>query len=147
MNIRLCTKEELPLIVAMSEDFAAEGCCNGIIADTVEDLAAYDELYVAEEDGKLMGYAYGKAETANRKRWFILPGNKNFYVEIIYVKPEYRCLGLGRKLYQKLEDRARELGCNTVEVIAVSKSYQKLLHLYIDELGMEFFSAHLMKKL
>ena len=147
MNIRLCTKEELPLVTAMSEDFAAEGCCNGIVADTVEDLAVFDEIYVAEEDGKLMGYAYGKAETVKRKRWFIFPGSKNFYVEIIYVKPEYRNLGLGWNLYQKLEDRARELGCQTVEVIAVSKSYQKLLHFYIDELGMEFFSAHLMKKL
>lgn len=147
MNIRLCTREELPLVAAMSENFAAEGCCNGIVADTVEDLAIFDEIYVAEEDGKLLGYAYGKAETVKRKRWFIFPGNKNFYVEIIYVKPEYRSLGLGRNLYQKLEDRARELGCQTVEVIAVSKSYQKLLHFYIDELGMDFFSAHLMKKL
>lgn len=146
MTIRLCTKEELPQIAAMSEDFAAEGCCNGINAETVEELSAY-ELYVAEEDGKLLGYAYGTAETAGRKRWFILPDHKNFYVEIIYVKPEYRSMGLGRKLYQKLEDRARELGCETMEVIAVSKSYTKLLHLYVDELGLEFFNAHLMKKL
>ena len=146
MMIRLCTKEELPQIAAMSEDFAAEGCCNGIVPETVEELSSY-ELYVAEENGKLLGYAYGTAETASRKRWFILPGHKNYYVEIIYVKPEYRSLGLGRKLYQKLEDRARELGCETVEVIAVSKSYKKLLHLYIEELGLEFFSAHLMKKL
>ncbi|MBE6899031.1 MAG: GNAT family N-acetyltransferase, partial [Ruminococcaceae bacterium] len=116
MIIRLCTKDELPLIAAMSEDFAAEGCCNGINPETVEELAAY-ELYVAEEEGKLLGYAYGTAETASRKRFFILPGHKNYYVEIIYVKPEYRSRGLGRQLYQKLEDRAKELGCETVEVI------------------------------
>ena len=146
MIIRLSTKEELPFIAAMSQDFADEGCCNGINAETVDELSAY-ELYVAEDDGKLVGYAYGAAETASRKRFFILPGHKNFYVEIIYVKPEYRSLGLGRKLYQKLEDRARELGCETVEVIAVSKNYKKLLHLYIEELGLEFFNAHLMKKL
>ena len=143
---RLCTKDELQLIAAMSEDFAAEGCCNGINPETVEELAAY-ELYVAEEEGKLLGYAYGTAETASRKRFFILPGHKNYYVEIIYVKPEYRSRGLGRQLYQKLEDRAKELGCETVEVIAVSKDYKKLLHLYIEELGLEFFNAHLMKKL
>ena len=69
------------------------------------------------------------------------------YLEGIYVKPECRSLGIGRQLYLKLENRAREFGCETVEVIAVSKSYHKLLHLYIDELGLEFFTAHLMKKL
>lgn len=37
MIIRLCTKDELPLIAAMSEDFAAEGCCNGINPETVSD--------------------------------------------------------------------------------------------------------------
>ena len=95
----------------------------------------------------LLGFAYGKAEEAKRKRWFILPGTKNYYIESIYVKQEYRSLGLGRQLYLKLEERAKELGCETLEVIAVSKSYHKLLHLYIDELGMEFFTAHLMKKL
>lgn len=146
MNIRLCTKEELPLILKMSEDFATEGCCNGIVPDTMDDLLE-NEIYVAEEAGEILGYAYGSAETASRKRWFILPGTKNFYVEVIYVKPEHRSREVGRKLYKRLENRAKELGCGTMEVIAVSKSYQKLLHFYIDELGLEFFTAHLMKKI
>lgn len=146
MEIRLCKKEELPLVLEMSNDFLAENCCNGLVPDTLEELSKY-EIYLAVRDGEILGYAYGQAATASRDRGPVRAGEMTYSVEIIYCRPACRSMGVGRLLFQRLEDRARELGCASLQLAAVSKSWQKLLHFYIDELGMEFWSAVLLKKL
>lgn len=146
MEIRLCKSNELSLVLSMSGDFLAENCCNGLVPDTLEELEKY-EIYLALQNGEVVGYAYGQAETATRNRGPVKAGERSFSIEIIYIKPAFRSMGVGRLLFQALESQAKELGCTSLQLAAVSKSWQKLLHFYIDELGMEFWSAILLKKL
>lgn len=84
-----------------------------------------------------IGYAYG-----NKKQ-----KEKYYYVEEIYVQPKFRSLGCGAKLFMKLKEEAEEMGCSSLRLNAVSKDYKRLLHFYIDEMGMEFWSAFLTMKL
>lgn len=146
MEIRLCRPDELPIVLAMSGDFLAENCCNGLVPDTLEELSQYD-IYLASQDDQVVGYAYGQTETATRNRGPVKAGERSFSIEIIYIKPAFRNMGVGRLLFQALESQARESDCTSLQLAAVSKSWQKLLHFYIDELGMEFWSAILLKKL
>lgn len=146
MIIRLCTREELPLVLAMSDALVAEGCCNGMVRDTIEYLEKYD-IYIAFEGETAVGYAYGQADTAQKSRGQTQKGERYFDVEEIYVRPEYRSAGYGRALFAALEAHARAQGCESVQLAAVAKDYGRLLHFYVDELGMEFWNAFLTKRL
>lgn len=146
MTIRLCTREELPLVLAMSDAFVAEGCCNGMVPDTLSELEKY-EIYIALDGETPVGYAYGQAETAQRTRGQTQKDERYFEVEQIYVCPQYRAAGCGRALFETLENHARALGCQSMQLAAVSKDYKRLLHFYVDLLGMEFWNAFLTKRL
>lgn len=146
MTIRLCTREELPLVLTMSDAFVAEGCCNGMVPDTLSELEKY-EIYIALDGETPVGYAYGQAETAQRTRGQTQKDERCFDVEQIYVCPQYRAAGCGRALFETLENHARALGCQSMQLAAVSKDYKRLLHFYVDLLGMEFWNAFLTKRL
>ena len=65
----------------------------------------------------------------------------------MYIKKPYRNRGMGKKLFEQLEDYAKHNDCSNIQVIAVSKSYEKLLKFYIINLGFDFLYAHLIKKI
>lgn len=146
MTIRLCTREELPRVLEMSDAFVAEGCCNGMVRDDLEYLEKYD-IFIALDGEAAVGYAYGQADTAEKTRGNTRRGERYFDVEEIYVRPAYRSTGCGRALFEALETHARTLGCESVQLVAVAKDYGRLLHFYVDLLGMEFWNAFLTKRL
>ena len=61
-----------------------------------------NEFYVAEENGDVVGFG-----TLNQERGEI---------EAVYVLPEVVRCGIGMKILQKLEERARELGVKSLGV-------------------------------
>ena len=146
MEIRLCTAEELPLVLEMSDAFVAENCCNGMVRDDLEYLKKY-EIFIAWEGETPIGYAYGAADTAEKKAGQTQRGERYFDIEEIYVRPAYRSTGCGKALFAALEAQAREKGCLSIQLVAVAKEYTRLLHFYIDLLGMEFWNAILTKRL
>lgn len=146
MEIRICMPEELPLVLEMSDAFVAENCCNGMVRDDLEYLQKY-EIHIAFEGETAIGYAYGAPATAERTQGQTQKGERYFDVEEIYVRPEYRSTGCGKALFAALEARARELGCESMQLVAVAKDYARLLHFYVDLLGMEFWNAFLTKRL
>ena len=72
-------------------------------------------------------------------------GTAYFEIEELYILPQYRCMGLGKLLFQHVE----KIVSNEVEYIMLStatKNWKAILHFYIEELGMEFWSARLYKR-
>ena len=74
-------------------------------------------------------------------------GQKSFYIEEIYIDKKYRNSGVGLKLFEFIENYAKQNNCDLLETTAVSKDYEKLLNFYIKKLNMNFWSANLIKKL
>ena len=74
-------------------------------------------------------------------------GNSDAHLKAkIYVKKEYRSIGIGRELFKFIESYAKMEDCEYVEVTAVSRDYKRLLDFYC-ELGMEYWYSELHKKL
>lgn len=146
MKIKFAKKEDLKQIAVLSKMFEDEKCCNGIVADD-EEYFKDKKVAIVKENNIVVAYAYGFFEEAQNTKSFIKKGEKLFYLEEMYILPEYRQNGLGGKLFEFLEDFAKKNKCNVIECNAVSKDYASLLNFYIQKHNMEFFSAYLYKKL
>jgi ribosomal protein S18 acetylase RimI-like enzyme len=69
------------------------------------------ELWVAEVDGEIVGFI---------DLWIIhdfCHGGKLSYIQNLYVTPEYRGLGAGSQLLQKIIERAKEGGALEIHVV------------------------------
>ena len=146
MIIKIATKEQLKDVAKLSEMFANENCCNGIVADS-KDYYLDKTVAVAVVNNEIVGYAYGKFETSKKNKSYVLKGEKIFYLEEMYILPEKRNLHIGEQLFNFLENYAQNQGASAIELNAVSKSYLKLLDFYINKLNMTFLSAYLYKKI
>ena len=146
MEIRFADKENFGKVAKLSQMFADENCCNGIVADS-EDYYLDKIVAVAVDDGQIVGYAHGQFEKASKNKSYVHKNDKIFYLEEIYVIPSKRNLHLGEKLFHFLESYAKKQGALVIELNAVSKDYLKLLNFYMNKLNMSFLSANLYKKI
>ena len=146
MNIRLCNDFELEKVANLNKEFVEEKICNGITLDTIDYLKSHI-VFVVEEKDEIVGYAYGSIKESDRETSYMHKGVNCFYLEEMYIKKPYRNRGVGKKLFEQIEDYAKHNECDNIQVVAVSKSYEKLLKFYIINLDFDFLSAHLIKKL
>ena len=70
-----------------------------------------------------------------------------FEVQEIYVHPLYRLRGIGKQLIERLEEELREKGIEMMLLSTATKNWRAIMHFYIDEVGMNFWSARLYKRL
>ena len=146
IDINFAKKEDICDIVMLSNEFAKEQCCNGIKADD-ENYFASKKVVVAKVEGNVVGYCYGEVETKKKDTSFFKKWTKSFYLEEIYISPEFRNKDIGKLLFEFIENYAKQLKCKILETTAVSKDYKRLLNFYIEDNNMEFWSANLIKKL
>lgn len=144
--IKIATAKDLQQVLELNHLFAEEQICNGIAPDTLEDLA--DQIvFVAEKNHKIVAYLYGNIQPSNNKILHCQKGDKTFFLEELYVLPEYRNGGLGKQLANFAIKFAKQQGCTNIQVDAVSKNYKSLMKFYIENLGFDFWSAWLVKKI
>lgn len=146
IKIEFAKEEDLVVIASLSKEFEEEHCCNGIKADDV-DYFKTKKVAVAKIDDEIVGYCYGVVETKEKDTSFYKKGEKSFYIEELYIAPNYRNINIGKKLFDFIETYAKSLGCKILETTAVSKDYKKLLRFYIEKNNMNFWSASLLKKI
>lgn len=138
--------ELLENLIAMSAEWEAENSCYGYRKNVCGDIAG-NRIFLAEQDGKILGYLFGHTERSERPSSVMAEGTPYFEIEELYVVPEHRSEGIGGALFRFVE---REVQGTEIEYIMLStatKNYKSILHFYIDELGMEFWSARLFKRI
>ena len=133
-------------LIALSADWEAEDSCRGYRTNTEEDLRDR-RIFVAEEDGAIVGYLFGLTQRAERGSTVMDAGTAYFELEELYVIPRRRSQGIGRRLFALAEQAAREEGITHLLLSTATKDWKAILHFYIEELGMDFWSARLFKKL
>lgn len=141
ITIRTAEAADLPEVLAMSDALIDEGCCNGLVHDSIEYLQKY-HIQLALQGDAIIGYAYGEAAESSSRIGTCQKGDSFYDLEMIYVKPEYRCTGAGRALFAAQQEYARSLGLATLRLTAVNKDWEKLLRFYTS-LGMDFYWATL----
>lgn len=134
---------EADALLALSAAWEDEGSCYGYRRNSPADLEGR-HIFVAVEDGGIAGYLFGRIERSPQARSMMPEGTPCFELEELYVKPNYRSMGVGSKLFRYAEERVE---ADYILLSAVSRNYRALLHFYLDEMGMELWSARLFKPL
>ena len=139
------TDEVVRELIELSAAWEAENISRGYGKNEYDDIAG-NRIFLAEENGEVIGYLFGHRVRADKSNSVMQEGTEYFELEELYVKPANRSQGVGSALFRYMEARL-EPDLKYILLASVSKNYKALLHFYIDELGMEFWSAQLFKKL
>lgn len=140
------TDDVLQNLISMSEDWEKENTCYGYRKNGRDDIEG-NRVFLACESGKIIGYLFGQKASAQNSSSVMPDGTEYFEVEELYVKPEFRSHGVGRRLFALAENAAKADGLSFLLLSTATKNYKAILHFYIDEMGMDFWSARLFKQL
>lgn len=138
--------ELLEKLIAMSADWEAENSTYGYRKNDRSDIEG-NRIFLAEQDGGILGYLFGQEVKAKRASSIMAEGTPYFEIEELYVVPGHRSEGIGRSLFSFAEQEVRLAGLEFIMLSTATKNYKSILHFYIDELEMDFWSARLFKKL
>ncbi len=115
-RIREATGEDVPLILSLVRELAEYERLSDEVVATEEGLREnlfggrrYAEVLIAEHNGAPAGFALFFHNFST----FL--GKPGIYLEDLYVKPEFRGAGIGRKLLVRLARLARERDCGRLE--------------------------------
>ncbi|WP_304233441.1 GNAT family N-acetyltransferase [Jiulongibacter sediminis] len=112
INIREITKSDLPSLFALFKEFTVFEKRPEALKNSIERMEKEQDLlkgFVVENDAKqLVGYVtwYPAYHT-----WT----GKALHLDDLYLQPDYRGIGLGTKLIQKVIDLAKEQNCYKVK--------------------------------
>ena len=137
--------EVLDQLIRFSENWAAEDNCYGYRPNEKSDIEG-SRIFLAEEDGAVTGYLFGRIFRSERMRSVMPEGTPCFEVEELYVVPERRSRGIGAKLFRYAEEAVRP-EAEYMVLSTAAKNWKAIFRFYLDELDMTFWSARLFKKI
>ncbi len=138
-------KNTVETLIALSKDWAAENSCTGYRANERSDIEG-NRIFLAESDGKTIAYLFGKI-VKSEKMTSVIPKNTPFFeVAELYVIPSMRSKGIGSKLFRHAEEAVRA-EAEYILLSTATKNWKAILHFYLEELDMTFWSATLYRKL
>lgn len=132
-------------LVALSKEWERENSCYGYRGNSSDDLKD-KRIFVATDGDLICGYLLGHGTTTERDTSVYKAGAACFEIDELYVKPQYRNCGIGKELFRHAE-KAVSPDVDMIMLTAAAKNFRAVLHLYIDELGMDLWSARLFKTL
>ena len=135
-------QEILNKLIDMSVEWEAEDSCYGYRHNQEDDIKG-NRIFIAEEEGEIIGYLFGHSTESENQSSIIPDGTACFEVMEIYVRKEYRNQGIGTQLFNYAEE---QIGDDYITLSTATKNWKAILHFYIDELDMTFHSARLFKK-
>ncbi len=114
-QIRKANEKDTPLIFDLIRKLAVYEKMENEVVTSVEELREnifnqeYSHVIIAEEEGKPVGFALYFFNFST----FV--GKPGLYLEDLFVEPEYRGKGYGKKLFQELAVIARDRNCGRME--------------------------------
>ncbi len=115
-SVREASEGDVPLILSLIRELAEYEKLSHEVVATEENLRTnlfgerpFAEVLIAEHDGAPAGFALF---FHNFSTFLARPG---IYLEDLYVKPEFRGAGVGKRLLVQLARLAKERGCGRLE--------------------------------
>lgn len=137
-------EKDIEELCNLSKKWVDEDISWGIVANTKENITP--PVFVARDNDTIVGYSFGSFYNMEKKITGIPKNSKCFSVDELYVLPEYRSKGIGKKLFDSLIDEIK----NQTEYITLAtstKDYKKCLKFYCEKVHMDYHSAFLFKKI
>ncbi|MBF1122514.1 MAG: GNAT family N-acetyltransferase [Solobacterium sp.] len=145
VTIHEAKQSNLKRILELSLMWEKEDSCYGYRANTEDDLK--DRYILAAYDDELIAYVFGKEEVQDKQTSVIDKNMHYFEIEELYVHPSYRSRGIGKQLMERLEKELKKKGLRMMVLSTATKNWKAIMHFYIDEIDMNFWSARLYKHL
>lgn len=140
------TENVLNSLLNLSLDWEREDITYGYVHNEKEDIIG-NRIFVAEDNGRIVGYLFGKMKTAENISSIISDDTPIFAADEFYVKSALRSQGVGKRLFNFVEDEVKKSGARHILLNTATKNFKSILHFYIDEVDMTFWSATLFKEL
>ena len=138
-------QSDIKRLLELSLMWEKEDSCYGYRANTEDD---FQDCYIlAAYDDELIAYVFGKEEIQDKQTSVIDKSMHYFEIEELYVHPSYRSRGIGKQLMESLEKELKKKGLEMMMLSTATKNWKAIMHFYIDEVGMNFWSARLYKRL
>ena len=132
-------------LIELSRGWEAEGSCYGYRANARDDIEG-NRIFAAEDDGEIVGYLFGHVQNSENMQSIMPRGTPYFEVEELYVVPSRRSAGIGSALFDYAAGAVKP-EAEYMVLSTAAKNWRAIFHFYLDELGMEFWSARLYKKI
>ena len=132
-------------LIDLSIEWENENSCEGYVSNN-SDTFKGKEIYIMLQNNEVISYLYGYYEQSQRKNSVQNIGDTIFEIDEIFVKQQYRNKGIGNELYRYVENDIKDKA-NLILLSTATKDYKKILHFYIDELGLSFWNARLYKRI
>lgn len=145
ITIHEAKQSDLKRILELSLMWEKEDSCYGYRANTEDDLK--ERYILAAYDDELIAYVFGKEEVQDKQTSVIDKNMHYFEIEELYVHPSYRSRGIGKQLMESLEKELKKKGLRMMVLSTATKNWKAIMHFYIDEIDMNFWSARLYKRL
>ena len=130
-------------LISLSADWEKENSCYGYRKNNFEDIEG-KRVFLAMEENTIQGYLFGHNEIIEKDTSVCKSGTRCFEIDELYVKPQLRNRGIGKRLFQYAEEKISS-DVDIIRLSTATKNFRAILHFYISELGMEFWSATLFK--
>ena len=138
-------QSDIKRLLELSLMWEKEDSCYGYRANTEDDFQ--DRYILAAYDDELIAYIFGKEEIQEKQTSVIDKNMHYFEIEELYVHPSYRSRGIGKQLMESLEKELKKKGLEMMMLSTATKNWKAIMHFYIDEIEMNFWSARLYKRL
>ena len=145
VTIHEAKQSDIKRLLELSLMWEKEESCYGYRANTEDD---FQDCYIlATYDDELIAYIFGKEEIQEKQTSVIDKNMHYFEIEELYVHPSYRSRGIGKQLMESLEKELKKKGLRMMVLSTATKNWKAIMHFYIDEIDMNFWSARLYKHL
>ena len=123
-------------VAKLQKQWESEAITYGFVADTEDEILAYDKdyFYVAFDRETIVGYVIGEAKTNDKDNYMnVFPMNAEYLqVNDLYIAPVYRSKSIGAELLKIVEEKAKGNGIEhiflssaTIDAEAVRRFYEK----------------------
>lgn len=143
--IRPASEADIEGIANLQQQWLDEDITWGYYADPPEEISKYvrEHCFVAEQDGKLIGYAFGAVVT--KPYMAALPDEPCFEIVDIYMAPPFRSHDVGGKLLEVLIESARKIGIKNFRLHSGTKDIAKAVSFY-NRHGFDVVSVTMVRK-